>query len=152
LSEVLFYHLEKARLEEVLTDLLEKTIAKGWKASVRCNTAQTAGHLDEYLWTFRDDAFLPHGIALGEKEDARQPILISDSLEPLNNPDVLFLVEGAECDAKDVAKYKRCVRIFDGNHDEAIAQARLFWKAVKAEKYDVTYWKQSVVGKWERQA
>ena len=37
--EVWFYHLERTALEQALPDLLEKTLAKGWRAVVRATTA-----------------------------------------------------------------------------------------------------------------
>ena len=33
--EVWFYHLERTALDQALPELLEKTLAKGWKALVR---------------------------------------------------------------------------------------------------------------------
>ena len=36
--EVWFYHLERTALDQALPELLEKTLAKGWKALVRTTT------------------------------------------------------------------------------------------------------------------
>ena len=33
--EVWFYHLERTSLDQALPELLEKTLARGWKALVR---------------------------------------------------------------------------------------------------------------------
>ena len=35
MTEILFYHLERAALESVLPGLLEKSLERGWKAVVR---------------------------------------------------------------------------------------------------------------------
>ena len=79
MTDVLFYHLERARLEAVLPDLLEKTLAKGWKAVVRTGAEADVKALDDMLWTWRDDSFLPHGA--GDPNDAasaRQPVWLTD--------------------------------------------------------------------------
>ena len=152
MSEVLFYHLESARLENVLPGLLEKTLTNGWTAAVRCGDRNALKRIDDALWLYRDDAFLPHGIATGGEIDARQPILITDQIASTNDPDLLFLVEGAEAEATSLTAFKRCVCIFDGGNEDAVEEARHFWKAVKAEKYDATYWRQNTDGKWEKQA
>ena len=152
MSEVLFYHLESARLEAVLPGLLEKTLANGWKAVVRCGSVETVNRLDESLWLFRDDAFLPHGAVTGDEIDQRQPILLTDGVDAANEPDLLFLVDGALTETSELDQFKRCVCIFDGGDDEAVGQARLFWKAVAATSHDATYWRQSSSGKWEKQA
>jgi len=152
MTEILFYHLERARLETVLPDLLEKTLAKGWKAVVRAGSRMRVEALDGLLWTYRDDAFLPHGT--GSMEDAlarMQPIWLTDAEEIPNQAEVLFLVDGAEQPADSLAHFTRCVTIFDGQDDDAVALARSFWKAAKDAGHDVTYWKQSEGGRFEKQ-
>ena len=152
MTEVLFYHLERQRLEQVLPGLLEKTLARGWKAVVRCGSAEAARGLDETLWTYADESFLPHGLAADERYAARQPILLTEDEGLANEPDLLFLVSGAKADAASLSCFKRCVTVFDGGDDEAVLEARKFWKAVRDKGFDATYWRQSSAGKWEKQA
>ena len=73
-GELWFYHLERSSLEDVLPELLEKTLARGWRALVRSPDARRREALDQWLWAWRDDSFTPHGQA-GEGHDERQPIL-----------------------------------------------------------------------------
>ena len=61
--EVWFYHLEQSPVEEVLPDLLEKTLARGWRALVVSPDERRIERLDEQLWTERPSSFLPHGKA-----------------------------------------------------------------------------------------
>lgn len=42
--------------------LLEKAYAKGHKVYVLCNNKQDAELLDELLWTFKEDSFIPHNL------------------------------------------------------------------------------------------
>ena len=76
MAEVWFYHLEQTSLEQALPELLEKVLARGWKGQVRLRDAARVEALDQHLWTWRDDSFLPHGPA-GEPHAARQPILLT---------------------------------------------------------------------------
>ncbi|MFN3959095.1 MAG: DNA polymerase III subunit chi [Parvularculaceae bacterium] len=149
MTEALFYHLERASLESVLPGLLEKTLDRGWKAVVRCGSRATVERLDEGLWTYSEESFLPHS-ADRERAD-RQPIWLTDDAEIPNGADVLFLVDGAGADVATTKRFSRCVIIFDGRDESALAAARDFWKAVKAAGHDATYWKQSAQGRWERQ-
>lgn len=149
MTEVLFYHLERARLESVLPELLEKTIERGWKAVVRASSRERVEALDSLLWAYCDDSFLPHGA--GSEDGARQPIWLTEGDDAPNGAEVLFLVDGASHDAKALDAFDRCVTIFDGADDEAVAAARLFWRAVAAEGHDAAYWKQSAAGRWEKQ-
>ncbi|MFD3265833.1 DNA polymerase III subunit chi [Phenylobacterium ferrooxidans] len=146
--EVWFYHLERTSLDQALPELLEKTLARGWKAIVRATGPQRVEHLDGWLWAYRDESFLPHAPA-DEPGAARQPILLTTSDENLNAADALFLVDGAE--PGELGDYTRCVVLFDGGDEEALATARRQWKSVKAKGLPASYWKQQARG-WEKQA
>jgi DNA polymerase-3 subunit chi len=43
------------------------------------------------------------------------------------------------------------VLLFDGRDAEALAAARGQWKLAKEAGHEVTYWKESPAGKWEKQ-
>ncbi|CAN5868001.1 DNA polymerase III subunit chi [soil metagenome] len=146
--EVWFYHLERTSLDQALPELLEKTLARGWKAIVRATGPQRVEHLDGWLWAYRDESFLPHAPA-EEPGAARQPILLTTGDENPNGADALFLVDGAE--PGELGDYTRCVVLFDGGDEEALATARRQWRAVKAKGLAASYWKQQGRG-WEKQA
>jgi DNA polymerase III subunit chi len=150
MTEALFYHLERATLESVLPGLLEKSLERGWKAVVRCGSRAMVERLDETLWTYSEESFLPHAADL-ERADM-QPVFLTDSDEAPNGAGVLFLVDNAAADPASLCAFTRCVTIFDGRDEAALESARAFWKAVRAEGHDATYWKQSPLGRWEKQA
>lgn len=148
-GEIWFYHMERSSLEDVLPELLQRTLARGWRALVRVNDGQTMSSLDERLWTWRADSFLPHGRADGERP-ARQPILLTDRPDNENAAQVLFLVDGADLDPQ--ADYERQLVLFDGRDDVAVARARAQWKQVKSAGAEASYWKQNEEGAWSRAA
>lgn len=146
--EVWFYHLERTGLDQALPELLEKTLARGWKAVVRAREAARVEHLDGWLWSYRDESFLPHGPD-GEPAAPRQPILLTTGFANANGAEALFLVDGAETGELD--GYTRCVVLFDGRDEAALAAARAQWSQVKGKGHPVSYWKQQARG-WEKQA
>jgi len=147
--EVWFYHLERTGLDQALPELLDKTLAKGWRAVVRAGSADRIEHLDGWLWSYRDDSFLPHGVD-GEANIARQPILLTTQTDNANQAQALFLIDGVEPSALD--GYSRCLVLFDGKDDEQLARARRQWKALKDAGATLSYWKQGGQGGWEKQA
>ncbi|MEQ8745158.1 DNA polymerase III subunit chi [Pyruvatibacter sp.] len=149
MAELLFYHLERSSLEKVLPQLLEKTLERGWKAVVRTGSSERAQSLDAHLWTYSDDAFLPHGLS-GGGNDADQPVLLTTGEDNPAAANVLFAVDGA--DIAGAQTYQRCVLMFDGGDAEAVNAARGHWKAGKEAGHDTTYWQQSAAGKWEKKA
>ena len=145
--EVWFYHLERTGLDQALPELLEKTLQKGWKALVRSPEPDRIEHLDSWLWTYRDDSFLPHAPA-DEPNAARQPILLTTGFDNPNAADALFLVDGAE--PGELQAYQRCVVLFDGADQAQLAAARSQYSRLKGAGAPVSYWKQQARG-WEKQ-
>ena len=147
--EIWFYHLERSPLEQVLPELLERTLQRGWKALVRTAQPERIEHLDGWLWSWRDDSFLPHGTA-DEPMAERQPVLLTTALENPNGAEALFLVDGAE--PGDLTPHERCILIFDGRDDAALETARGRWKAFKDQGLPVSYWQQRAERGWEKVA
>ena len=147
--EVWFYHLERTALDQALPELLEKTLARGWKALVRATSADRVEHLDGWLWSYRDDSFLPHGVE-GEPLAERQPILITTGMDNANAANALFLVDDAE--PGETAPFERCVLLFDGRDEAAVRAARGRWPAFKAAGCTVSYWRQGETGGWRKEA
>jgi DNA polymerase III subunit chi len=153
-SEVLFYHLERRTLDDVLPGLAEKTLERGWRALIRAESADRAGAIDALLWSYDDQSFLPHA-QLCDGEAIDQPVLITVEDGNPNDAQLLFLIGGASPPAwtSDQAKaFARIVLLFDGRDPEALQGARAAWKEARAAGHDVTYWKETPAGKWEKQA
>jgi len=147
--EVLFYQLERAPLDKVLPGLLERTLARGWRAVVQAGSQERVEALDGLLWTYTDESFLPHGTARDGFAE-RQPVFLTTGEDNPNGATVLFLVDGAE--APDLSGYLRAVYLFDGRDPDALAQARREWKRLKGDGHAATYWQQSEQGRWEKKA
>jgi DNA polymerase-3 subunit chi len=154
MPEALFYHLEHRSLEDVLPSLLEKTRERGWKANVRVGNAERLETLDTHLWTFSEQSFLAHGTA-ADGNPSRQPVYLTTETDNPNGADVLFLVDGAriaDWRAGELKGFTRIVLLFDGQEEEALSVARNAWKNAKESGHEVTYWKETPNGRWERQA
>lgn len=151
MTEVLFYHLEKRSLDDVLPGLLEKTLERGWRALIRAESADRAAAIDSLLWTYSDQTFLPHA-QLGDGDARRQPVLITVEESNANDANVLFLVGGAQPSSwSQFGDYARAVMLFDGRDPAALDSARNAWREAKAAGSEVTYWKESPAGKFEKQ-
>jgi DNA polymerase III subunit chi len=149
MTEILFYHLKGQSLEQVLPSLLQKSLERGWSVVVQASSDERVDALDAHLWTWRDDAFLPHGTCR-DPEAAEQPIVLTANAENPNGAAVRFLVDGANLTA-DVANYQRIVLLFDGDDPEALEMARMRWNEAKTSGAEVTYWKVDENGRWQRQ-
>ena len=147
--EVWFFQLERQPLDAALPSLIEKTLEKGWRAVVQTAVPARVDVIDALLWTFKPESFLAHGTKADPQAEL-QPVYLTDGLENPNGAACRFLIDGADVD--DLGGYTRLVYLFDGNDDEAVARARLQWKAAKAKGAGVTYWQQTAQGGWEKKA
>ena len=146
MAELWFYHLERTELERALPPLLEKCLQRGWRALVRGGSQERIEALDDVLWTYRDESFLPHA---REGDASRQPVwLTTDGGNP-NGAQVLFLLDGAE--PGDISGFERTCLMFDGRDQGALDSARLRWKEAKEAGIVASYWRESASGKWEMQ-
>lgn len=147
-TEVWFYHLERSTLDQVLPELLERTLKRGWRAQVRVNDPELRDAVSERLWVWREDSFLAHGLET-DPHPARQPIIITSSVENLNRAQALFIIDQSELG--EIGEWVRCFIIFDGRDDLATSRARETWRKLKAGHADLAYWKQTDEG-WQRAA
>jgi DNA polymerase III subunit chi len=144
-----FYHLENQPLQAVLPILVEKTLARGWRALLRFSSPERLAAIDGALWTYREESFLPHGSARDGAVE-RQPVFLTlDGANP-NGAAVLFLLEAAE--ERGPESFARVIRLFDSADEEAKALARAEWKAAKAAGFEVSYWRQDETGAWRKSA
>lgn len=151
MTETWFYHLERRALEDVLPNLIERSLGNGWRALIRCDSAERAEALDNLLWTYDDASFLAHA-QQGDGDSAQQPVLITVEDGNANAANVMFLVGGAKPPAWDsIGDLTRLVLMFDGRDAQMLGAARASWKDAKAAGHDVTYWKEMPSGKFEKQ-
>jgi len=147
LSDISFYHLQRQPLERALPRLLERVLAAGLRAVVLAGSEERVAALNTLLWTYDPGSFLPHG-GPRDGEAESQPVYLTWLEENPGRAEVLVLVDGMP--AFDLEHFSRCLELFDGNDEQAVATARARWKAYQAAGHTVTYWRQSETGKWEK--
>ena len=153
MTETLFYHLERRALEAVLPGLIEKSLERGWRAVIKTDSSERSDALDNLLWTYDDQSFLAHAQS-GDGEAFRQPVLITVEDGNLNGAQILFCVGGAgpaDWRSTWISSLARVVMLFDGRDPVMLDGARAAWKSAKEAGHDVTYWKESASGKFEKQ-
>lgn len=149
MSRVDFYHLQNQKLEDVLPKLLEKAYSIHKNAVVRVGNAERIEFLNSLLWTYDEQSFLPHG----SKKDGTpesQPIWLTAENDNPNSAVFLFLTDGADAEIDEISQYERVFNIFDGNSQEAVENARNFWRTLKQKSIDIFYWQQNSDGAWQQ--
>lgn len=149
MTQIGFYHLMRLPLEQALPKLLDKALSAGFRAVVLAGSAERVEFLNDRLWTYEPDSWLPHGSAR-DGEAALQPVWLTDVDENPNQANVLVMCDGAA--SEKVGEFQRCLDLFDGNDPEAVEKARERWKRWKAEGHELVYYQQTDRGGWEEKA
>ena len=152
MTEVWFYHLEHRTLEEVLPVLLERGLQRGWRAVVQAGGPERVAALDQGLWSYSDESFLPHGTA-ADGEPETQPVFLTDGPGNPNGAAIRFCLDNVAVAAvlgEDGAAYERIVLLFDGRDEAAVAGARAQWSALKSGGHALSYWQQGEDGRWDK--
>jgi len=131
----------------VLPRLLEKTLESDKRAVVMMGSAERVEFLNNVLWTYKKDSWLPHGNAKDGHAEL-QPIWLTVEDENPNQAAFLFLADGAQ--SNKMNDYERCFELFDGNDPDAVSAARERWKVYQDAGHGVTYWSQNDQGGWEK--
>jgi DNA polymerase-3 subunit chi len=149
MTEVRFYHLQRANLDRVLPVMLSRVLERGQRAVVQLGSQERLDALNDWLWSYDAGSFLPHG-GPAEGHPAEQPVWLTLEEERPNGGEVLFLADGAE--SAKTAEFELVAELFDGNDEAAVSAARSRWKTYKDAGHEVTYWQQDDSGRWQQKA
>jgi DNA polymerase-3 subunit chi len=140
-----FYHLTRSPLDRVLPRIAARLHDAGERLLLVSEDADQRRHLDQMLWTYAADSFLPHAEA-GAGDDALQAVLIAPDVQESAATNVA-IVDGRWRDA--ALNFDRAFHFFGEDH---ITAARAAWKALAAhEAVERRYWRQGDGG-WEQAA
>jgi DNA polymerase-3 subunit chi len=145
--EFRFLHLERRRVDQALPDLLERVSNRGSNIVVQAASPEEVEALNERLWTYSDENFLPHG-SKRDGDAEHQPIYLTDEPDNPNSAEVRVLLSGVEAAPFAGSAYERVFLMFDGRDEEAVVRARQQWTKVKAAGEPMSYWREGDDGGW----
>ncbi len=147
MPEFRFHHLERRRIEQALPDFLEAALVEGHRVVVQTPSREWRDALNERLWTYREDSFLPHGAA-GDGDAASQPIFLTETDETPNGATLRVLLGPTDAERFRDAECERVVVLFDSRDEAAMAEARVAWKQLTTAGAAPSYWKEGDEGGW----
>jgi len=149
MPEIAFYHCTRLTADAALPQLLEKSLEREWRVVVHLVSEQRLAQLDAHLWTYRPDAFLPHG-SKKDGEPETQPVYLTTANDNPNDADARFFLGGvspAACLADPkLAPKERIVILFDEKDD--IVSLRIQYKDLLSHGLKQTYWQENEDGRW----
>jgi DNA polymerase-3 subunit chi len=113
--QVDFYQLSRDPAESALAMIADKALETGERLLVVSADDAQLARISEALWS-RKASFLAHGAAGGPHEE-RQPILLSDRVEPANAARFVAFADGEWRD--EGLNFERVFMLFDGSTIDA---------------------------------
>ncbi|MCV6636289.1 DNA polymerase III subunit chi [Candidatus Albibeggiatoa sp. nov. NOAA] len=132
--QVDFYILQQPTGERFTCQLVDKVWHQGYQIYIHTHGLTHAKKLDDMLWTFKQDSFIPHDL-YPDEADSIAPIKIGYAVDSYAPADVL--VNLAVADIPDFySNFNRVAEIVF-NNDVAKQWGRLRYKSYKDKGLDV---------------
>jgi DNA polymerase-3 subunit chi len=89
MTKIDFYQIDQEDHLLFTCRLIDKIYQQGHSVHVHTSDFAESESLDDLLWSFRPEHFIPHAICQVNEQDDDTPILISHEVEPTAHQDVL---------------------------------------------------------------
>ena len=129
MTSVLFVETTASWMETRACEIAEHLYAKGGSLQVIAVDDEQADRLDDLLWTFKPDSFIPHGISTGAADEVEQPVVITTKKERLKKINVLLMMDCLETGL--VKQFSYAVHLIVVDNSERLAASRSYWAQLK---------------------
>lgn len=113
--------------------LLEKACLRGHRVFVYCENQDDAALIDELLWTYKDDSFIPHNLQ-GEGPEPPPAVQIGYGPEPRGFNDILLNMSSTIPPFH--SRFQRIMEIVLDN-DAAKEISRQHYREYRTKRYDI---------------
>ncbi len=113
--------------------IIEKAYARGHRVFIHCNHQKDAEYLDELLWTYKDDSFIPHNLQ-GEGPEPPPPVQIGFDKEPRGFSDILINL--SDSIPTYASRFNRVIELVSAA-EEAKIISRDHYRAYRAKGYEL---------------
>jgi len=129
MTEVIFVEVTLSRMEIRACEIAEENYAQGRKLQIIAVDQEQAERLDDLLWTFKPDSFVPHGLWVGPPAEAEQPVVITTRKEKLAGLDSLLMMGYSEVDL--VSRFSQAFHLVVPDNQERLDTSRRYWTLLK---------------------
>ncbi|KTC65417.1 DNA polymerase III subunit chi (plasmid) [Legionella adelaidensis] len=113
--------------------LVEKAYLRGHRVFIFCDSQTDAHKIDELLWTFKEDSFIPHNLQ-GEGPEPPPAVQIGFSSEPRGYNDILLNL--SKSIPSFTGRFKRIIEIVNGTED-AKEVSRQHYREYRSKQYNL---------------
>jgi DNA polymerase-3 subunit chi len=121
-TRIEFIKLNRPERARILCDLTEEFYLAGQRVLVMVQDENQGVTLDQFMWTWKKEAFVPHVYDNGSVECHDEPVVIVDNQENPTGADVLIM--GTVCDTAFIRQFKHVIDFAETFDDERLEESR----------------------------
>ena len=125
MTEVIFVEVTTSRMEIRACEIAEENHARGSRLQIIALDQEQAERLDDLLWTFKPDSFVPHGLWVASLDEPDQPVVITTRKEQVPGMDSLLMMGYCEVDL--VSRFSHVVHLVVADNQERLDSSRRYW-------------------------
>ena len=147
MTQIIFYSTAPLQVEKTLFALLEKSLEKGNKSLLLFKDKEKCSLINEQLWTYKQNSFLPH-ISEDDEiyDDIDVPVYLSTKNENPFKAELLFSIDGFLPD--NIDHFERVIIIIDINDELLNEKYKNYYLDINKNFEDIVFYKSDDNGKW----
>lgn len=147
MTQIIFYNTAPLQVEKTLFALLEKSLEKGNKSLLLFKDKEKCLSINEQLWTYKQNSFLPH-ISEDDQiyDNIDVPVYLSTKNENPFKAELLFSIDGFLPD--NIDHFERVIIIIDVNDELLNEKYKNYYLDINKNFEDIVFYKSDDNGKW----
>jgi DNA polymerase-3 subunit chi len=139
MTEVVFVEVTASRMEMRACEIAEHTYAQGERLQIIAIDEEQAARLDDLLWTYKPDNFVPHGLWKSMDNESAQPVVITTRKERL--PGIASLLTMDYCPVEMVQQFSKVLHVVVVDNQERLEASRRYWTLLKDAGFSLRHQK-----------
>jgi len=135
---VLFVELKIASKNRYVCDITEKLFDNNISVSIFANDPKSIAQLNDLLWTWKQDSFIPHSVASADNPNS-DPVMLTSSTEMLSQSQAALILYDP-LPLMELEKFKLIFDFAEIYHSDKKLESRKRFKEMRdSEKFDLHF-------------
>lgn len=134
MTRVEFIRLNRPERARTLCDLAEEFYQAGKRVVVRVQDENQGLTLDQFMWTWKKAAFIPHVYQSGAVECHDEPVVIVSAEENPNGAEVLLM--GVPCSLAFLRHFRHVIDFAEAFDEERLAESRERFRSYREHGFE----------------
>ena len=137
MTEVIFIEVATSRMEVRACEIAERNYAQGRRLQIIAVDEKQAVRLDDLLWTFKPDTFVPHDLWSGVGSKPGQAVIITCKQEQVEGIESLLMMD--YCGVDLVGQFSQAVHMVVVDNPERLDASRRYWTLLKEAGFSLRH-------------